>query len=196
MEVESDNKLEFLDTVIFKSPNSTFSHISSKVKKTDKGLFYHFSSFIPDRYKLNHVFTLVYNRIYRIASSMSIFHTDVTSLRSRLQHNVFSSHFIDRCIERVLKPGVLQRQLVIALPYLGPISIVRRRNILRLVQKFYPAVNLRVVFRRGFEISNLFNYKDKFPLGISTCKSMVVYYISCRNCRPSQAYKLAKLSIQ
>ena len=56
---------------------------------------------------------------------------------------------------------------------------------MRLVRKFYPAVNLKVVFRRGFRISNLFNYKDKFPLA---CKSMVVYYISCRNCGPSQAY--------
>ena len=42
-----------------------------------------------------------------------------------------------------------------------------------------------VVFRRGFRISNLFNYKDRFPI---TCKSMVVYYICCRKCGPSQAY--------
>ena len=51
--------------------------------------------------------------------------------------------------------------------------------------RFYPTIKLRVVFRRGFRISNLFNYKDRFPI---TCKSMVVYYICCRKCGPSQAY--------
>ena len=58
-DMESAKKLEFLDVVIEKeelfSPKS-----STKIKKTDKGLSYHFSSFIPDIYKKNKVFILVY----------------------------------------------------------------------------------------------------------------------------------------
>ena len=71
------------------------------------------------------------------------------------------------------------------LKYLGPLSNVIRRRLLKLVHRFYPTIKLRVVFRRGFRISNLFNYKDRFPIA---CKSMVVYYICCRKCGPSQAY--------
>ena len=64
-------------------------------------------------------------------------------------------------------------------------SNIIRRRILRLVHKFYPSVNVRAVFRRGFRIANLFNYKDKFPIA---CRSMVVYQIHCRKCGPSQTY--------
>ena len=56
---------------------------------------------------------------------------------------------------------------------------------MRLVGKFYPTVYLKVVFRRGARVSSLFRFKDTFPLA---CKSMCVYYISCKNCGPSQAY--------
>ena len=132
-----------------------------------------------------------------IASSMSIFHTDVTSLKRRLTLNGFPAYLIDRCIEKVLNKyhanvpsstpiaGADKRDVVIALPYLGPMSSVIRRRILRLVHRFYPSVNLRVVYRQGFRISNLFNYKDKFPL---SCRSMVIYHICCKKCGPSEAY--------
>ena len=80
---------------------------------------------------------------------------------------------------------VPKREILIALPYLGPLSNIIRRRILRLVHKFYPSVNIRVFFIRGFRIANLFNYKDKFQIA---CRSMVVYHIHCRKCGSSQAY--------
>ena len=146
MESEVGGKLEFLDTVISRATHSTAPRISTKIKKTDKGLFYHFSSFIRERYKINLISTLVY-RIYQIASDMSIFHMDVTSLKRRLMLNGFPSYLVDMCLEKVLNryhagqhispvnPGVQQRELVIALPFLGPLSLVItiRRRLLRLV---------------------------------------------------------------
>ena len=48
-----------------------------------------------------------------------------------------------------------------------------------------PCYKIMCSFKRGFRISNLFNYKDRFPIA---CKSMVVYYICCRKCGQSQAY--------
>ena len=105
---------------------------------------------------------------------------------------------IDTCIGKVLNKyhantpdnsnntnSVDKHDVTIAVPCLGPLSILLRRRIFRLARKFYPTVNLRVVFRRGFQLSNLFNYKDKFPLA---CRFMVVYHIGCRKCGPSQAY--------
>ena len=79
MEEEKDGKLEFLDTVTSRVQGSAHPKLSTKIKKTDKGLFYHFSSFIPHIYKLNLVSTLVY-RIYKIASTMIIFDIDVDLL--------------------------------------------------------------------------------------------------------------------
>ena len=111
--------------------------------------------------------------------------------------NGFSSNFIDGCVEKVLnkyRAGVDdkkhededdQRKVILTLPYLGPISIILRRNLLKLVRKFYPHISFRIFFRRELRISNLFHYKDTFP---KSCKSMVFYYSSCRKCGPSAAY--------
>ena len=63
---------------------------------------------------------------------------------------------------------VAQRELSISLPYLGPLSNVIRRRLLKLVHRFYPTIKLRVVFRRGFRISSLFNCKYRLPIA---CKS-------------------------
>ena len=188
--------LKFLDTVTSRVQGSAHPRLSTKIKKTDKGLFYHFASFIPYIYKLNFVSTLVY-RIYKIASNMIIFDTDVDLLEKRLKLNGFPKYLIDNCIGKVLDryhvnttssdniTTVPKREIVIALPCLGPLSNIIRRRILSLVHKFYPSVNIRVVFRRGFRIANLFNYKDRFPIA---CRSMIVYHIHCRKCGPSQAY--------
>ena len=59
IEIEVDGKLSFLDTVVTKS-SSARPDVSTKVKATDKGLFYDYNSFIPERYKLNLVCCLVY----------------------------------------------------------------------------------------------------------------------------------------
>ena len=175
LEEEKQGKLEFLDIVVSRVSNSSAPLVSTKIKKTDKGLFYHFSSLIPQQYKSNLISTLVY-RVYKIPSTMHIFHTDITLLKNRLKLNGFPSYLIDKCIEKVLNKyhantpncnianSVDKHDVTIALPYLGNLSLVLRWRILRLVHRFYPIVNLRVVFRRGFQLTNLFNYKDKLPL--------------------------------
>ena len=61
--VELDDRLSFLDTVIKRSSNNPYPEINTRIKPTDKGLFYNFSSFIPDSYKRNLVYYLVY-RVY------------------------------------------------------------------------------------------------------------------------------------
>ena len=197
MEIESANKLEFMDVMIERKPGLSSPKTSTKIKKTDKGLFYHFSSFIPDTYKKNKVFTLVY-RAYRIASTMEIFHNDIEKLELRLGLNGFPKCLVKYVTSKVLTryhlgisnetpevPGVYRKEIILALPYLGPPSIILRRHLTKLVHKFYPAVQFKIVFRRGFRISGLFNHKDRFPMA---CRSMVVYYICCKKCGPSQAY--------
>ena len=101
VEEEKQGKLEFLDTVINRFANSPAPHVSTKIKKPDKGLFYRFSSFISPQYKSNLISTLVY-RIYKIASTMIIFDTDVELLENRLKLNGFPYYLINTCIGKVL----------------------------------------------------------------------------------------------
>ena len=68
IEAEIQDQLSFLDTVVSRHTNNAYPEINTKVKPTDKGLFYYFNSFIPDAYKNNLIYCLI-SRMYRIASS-------------------------------------------------------------------------------------------------------------------------------
>ena len=192
LEVESDNQLAFLDTIVSRVDRQQYPDISTRVKPTDKGLFYNFNSLIPNKYKGNLIGCLVY-RIYHIATDYRIFDLDIQKLRHKLLKNGFPFFFVDSQIGRVLSrlrdPPIPKdsgkTDVLIALPFLGPRSYVIKRRLVKLVSRFYPTIQLKVVFRRGFRIRNLFSFKDKFPL---KCSSGVVYKISCKNCGPSQAY--------
>ena len=80
---------------------------------------------------------------------------------------------------------VPKKRCVIVVPYLGPLSIFVNRKLKRLVHKFYPSTDLRIVYKRGNSIRNLFAYKDKLPID---SLSSVVYKIQCDVCGPSAAY--------
>ena len=80
---------------------------------------------------------------------------------------------------------VPKKRCVIVVPYLGPLSIFVNRKLKRLVHKFYPSTDLRIVYKRGNSIRSLFAYKDKLPIN---SLSSVVYKIQCDVCGPSAAY--------
>ena len=92
MENEVDGRLSFLDTVIKRSSNNPYPERNARIKPTDKGLFYNFSSFIPDSCKRNLVYCLVY-RVYRIASSDTIFKDNLQILKAKFLKNGFPSGF-------------------------------------------------------------------------------------------------------
>ena len=78
-----------------------------------------------------------------------------------------------------------KKTCMLVLPYLGPLSIHVNRKIKRLANKFYPHIELGIVYRGGLSIRSLFSYKDQLPL---KCSSGVMYYICCKSYGPSQAY--------
>ena len=196
IEVENEQQLPFLDTIVSRINGQQCPDISTYVKPSDKGLFYNFASFIPDKYKSNLIGTLT-ARAYQIASSYNIFHADIQIMREKFRRNGFPISFIDSHIGNVLnrirspKPvpitTVPKREVIVTLPFLGPLSYIIKRRLQILIRKFYPSVQIKIYFRRGFTLQNLFSssFKDKFPL---KCLSGVVYFIHCKHCGPSQAY--------
>ena len=197
MEMENGGQLNFLDTTVKRSSISDRPDISTHIKPTDKGLKFHFSSFVPDLYKTNLIRCLVH-RIYMIGSSYTLIHKGIEELVAILKGNGFPEGFIRKQIKWVLdkfqsadddvSPVVLgckKREIIMVLPYLGPMSLLIRRNVTNLVHKFYPTVSLKIVFARGYKLQNMFNFKDKLPL---KCRSGVMYYIMCKNCGSSSSY--------
>ena len=194
MELEEDNKLGFLDTYVHRSKSQPFTEVSTKVKATDRGLFYAFDSFVPTSYKFSLMKCLIH-RVYTIASTYSRFHVDLTKLKNKFKSNGFPGYLFDLCTNNVLskfysEPSpvvhtVDKKSMMLVLPFLGPGSYLLSRKLRNLCHKYYPFIDLKIVFRRGFCIGNLFNFKDKLPL---SCRSSVIYYTKCKKCGPSAAY--------
>ena len=70
LEFEEDNKIPFLDILLKRCPDNTFS-TSVYRKKTFTGLYTKWDSFTPRKYKINLIRTLTY-RCFRICSSPSL----------------------------------------------------------------------------------------------------------------------------
>ena len=105
-------------------------------------------------------------RIDRIASNSFL------TFCNKLFKNGFPHNFIDKYTGQMLDViytpkfpvfTVPKKEIIIVLPYLGPISHAIKRKLIRLVHKFYPTVQLKIVFKRGLKLENLFSFKVRLP---------------------------------
>ena len=105
MECEEDEKLAFLDLLIIKSNGNV--ELTVYRKPTHSGVFTHFSSFIPHRYKVALVKTLIC-RAYRHCSSWHLFHAEIKCITNMLMNNGYNkSHiksivgiFLNKCFDK------------------------------------------------------------------------------------------------
>ena len=105
MKCEEDDKLAFLDLLIIKSKGNV--ELTIYRKPTHSGVFTHFNSFIPHRYKVTLVKTLIC-RAYRHCSSWHLFHAEIECITDMLMNNGYNEcHiksivgiFLDRCFNK------------------------------------------------------------------------------------------------
>ena len=133
----------------FKQKKITFSFLyvnicREKVKSTSSvfrkdafsGVYTNFTSFV----EVEHNFTLVYTLLHKsfsIVSDFSKFHFEFETLKKTLYKNAYSTKSVDKCIVEfannifVQKPvdtAVLKLELRIALPCLGSISSITKKD--------------------------------------------------------------------
>ena len=89
---------------------------------------------------LSNKFTLVYTLLHKsftIVSDFSKFHFEVETLKKTLHKNAYPTKFVDKCIEKFVNNIFVQKPVVttapkwelrIALPYLGNISSITKRD--------------------------------------------------------------------
>ena len=68
---------------------------------------------------------------------------------------------------------------MIALPYLGKLSLQIRAKINRIIKNKFLYCNVRFVFQTKFKISNFYTFKDKIP---SFLRSGILYKFQCGSC--------------
>ena len=116
------------------------------------------------------------------------FHHEIDKLKSILYKNSYPRDLIDKCIkeflDKILAPKPLvstvpKKNLGIALPYLGKLSLQIRTITKRIMKNKLPYCNIRFLFQIKCKNSNYFTFKDKTPLFLC---SGIVYKFQCGSC--------------
>ena len=118
----------FLDVKITRSNNQLITSVFRKA--TFSGVFTNFKSFMPVTYKFGLVHTLLHLS-FSICSSYETFQEEILILKEVFKKNEYPQIFIDKCIKKYLNKlfvpkriieTVDKKQVLLVLPFLGPIS--------------------------------------------------------------------------
>ena len=185
METEQNSSLPFLDVLVKRHENSFQTSVFRK--KTFTGLGFNFQSFTSKRFKLNSISTLV-SRAYHISSSYINFHNEIELLKNYFTNNGYPSSVFFRKVHTFLHnlynpkdrvPTVPKLTFYSSMPFLGPINRNFERELMSLLNKFYPYINFKLAFNNNFTIGSLFTLKDRVEV---LRKSGVVYLYTCSRC--------------
>ena len=123
-----------------------------------------------------------------MCSDFTKFHHEIDKLKSILYKNSYPRDLIDKGIKEFLdeilapKPvasTVPKEELIIALLYLGKLSLQKRTRIIRLMKNKLLYGNAQFVFQIKCKISNFFSFNNKIP---SFLCSGIVYKFQCSSC--------------
>ena len=116
------------------------------------------------------------------------FHHEINIIKSILYKNSYPRDFVDKCIKeflnrvltrKVVVSTVPKKDLMIVLPYLGKLSLQIRTRINLVMKSKLLHCNFRIVFQTKCKLINLFTFKDKTPIFLS---SGIVYKFKCGGC--------------
>ena len=129
VEEEQHNKIYFIDISIIRVGNEP--QTSLFCNKTLSGVYLHFNSHLPNKYKKGLIDTLLY-RVYNICSNYSSLHQEINYLKTVWQKNSFPLFFIDKFVQKFFNKLFIKRnhknltwakkEVLLTLKYLGKTS--------------------------------------------------------------------------
>jgi hypothetical protein len=177
-ELENFKRLSFLDVTVHRIDSGP--PLTSIFRKpTWSGLYLHFLSSVPVKYKRNLVFNL-FNRASRLCSPQ-LLKEEQTLLRKTLQENGYPIHFIDRFCQPSIKRddvvGPEKKSVFLFVPFRSDShSSFLQRRIRDITAQTFPAADPKIIFTT--KAIGIRSSKDTVPL---TRASQVIYNFSC-NC--------------
>ena len=178
-------KIAFLDLWIMKGENGL--DITVYRKPTHSGVYTHFSSFIPHRFKRQLVVTLL-QRAYSICSDYVSLHREFDDLTTMLRRNGYNCSFVESIIgqflsskrgEKVQREGPEQYTLFIRLPFLGEASEKIRGSLESCLSRIRCGT-VRIVITHDYNrLAGCFPFKDRQPNHLA---NGIVYKIKCNSC--------------
>ena len=186
VELEKDNTLPFLDTLVTKDGNQISTSVFRKATFT--GLGTNFLSFIPEQFKINSINTLLF-RGYSVCSDWRLFHKEIEFLKTFFLSNGFPPHIFYKTVRSFLnnihtktpppkepKPTIRY----ICLPYYGLLSFDTRKKLSKILKSGYPDILFRFIFTNPCTIGSQFRHKEQVP---SHLISNIVYMFTCLHCK-------------
>ena len=186
VEEEFEDKLPFLDILVIRGEK----FITNIYRKpTFSGLYSNFYSFLPEKYKIGLIHTLLF-RIYTICSDRSNIFIEIGKLRKFMRKNEYPSNFLDKHVklffDKVFSKktsmdnyDVPRKVVKINLPFMGTDSLRLRTKLTNIVRNYFPMCKVQISLNAGCRLGNFFRFKDKVPLNV---RSLILYKFSCGGC--------------
>ena len=128
-------------------------------------------------------------RAFKLCSSYTLFHSEVTFLKQYFNNNCFNPQFFDKITNRFLnnhfqpKPPihtVKKREVYVKIPYLGNLTRKIKSSLSKNLCKFYPQVDFKFIPTNDFRIVSFFRFKDQLPTDL---RSSIVCTFKCPSCQ-------------
>ena len=201
---ERNNELPFLDVLVHRRSKKLETSVYRKPTYT--GLMTKWSSFVPKRYKISAVSSMIYRAI-RISSSFEIMHKEFDFIRDITEQNGYPSNFVEyqiRCTlnrymnrktenikiedktENKEQNNSVTDRIVINIPYMGKATQQLSKDIKKIARKIKPTTQVTIVERPPPAIRQMFQNKDKISKNL---QSNIIYQVNCSSCSASYVGK-------
>ena len=184
-ETEENNQISFLDINIVKEQDRFATSIYRK--KTFTGLGSNFLSYMPMRFKISCLSTLIH-RAYHLSSSYVYFDKELKFLKDFFTSNCFPPHlfykYVKQFLDKIYNPKrqnatVPREKLYIKLPYYGYITDKITLDLRGFFYKHYPQLKVTLVCVNNFSVQSFFRTKEALPDFL--CSS-IIYKFNCVSC--------------
>ncbi len=171
--------------MITKTPTGLATNVYRKPTHSNKGL--NWFSYCPNIYKINSIKTLL-NRAYNICSNYFYLHQEFKYLEKYFLANNYCIELFQKTLKSFMWSKYSNKKTVytvpkltkyVKLPFLGKSSYDLRKQLNKILQLSFPAVNFRVIFTNEVRIRSFFKVKDTLPDNI---RSNIVYQFNCPRC--------------
>ena len=184
-ECKKNSSLPFLDMLVKKTENGF--ETSSYQKPTSTNLGLRFDSSVPFQYKTGLVHCLI-DRALKINSLKASFFQEVNRLRTYFCKNMYPISIIEKIIKNKLDEkndsgticSVSREKVFVKIPFIGNVENKGlKQALIALCMKFYPQIDLKVIFENNNSVGSFFKYKDLLP---DSVRSNIVYQYKCAQC--------------
>ena len=185
MESENNNQLSFLDVLVSRSENVFVTGVFRKKTFTNLGL--NFFSHCSFNFKLNSCKTLL-SRAFSLTSNWPKFHEEIEILSKYFINNCYPRFIFEKILKRYLcnvfnpkspVPTVPKKVMYVSLPFTNNSSYVKS-ELTKTLDKLYPYVEFRYIFKNPFTLGSLFHFKDSLP---DLMRNLSIYLYNCPNCK-------------